>query len=165
MANALKYWPVAGIYLVSALLALFSIRFHQTPDYMSHFMGFVLVLFGLIKLGDIPGFAKGFAQYDPFARISSTYASVYPFMEILLGILFIGQLLILPATLITLAIYSISLWGAVQSVISKQELHCVCVGTYFKLPLSTVTTLEAVFMIGMCAWMLAMIKAMSGMTM
>lgn len=165
MSNLLKYWPIAGIYVVSALLALVSIRFQQAPDYMSHFMGFVLVLFGLIKLGDIPGFAQGFAEYDPLARKSSTYASVYPFIEILLGILFIGQLFILPATLITLAIYSFSLWGAVKSVRDKQELRCVCLGTYFKLPLSTVTILEATFMIGMCIWMLVMINAMTGMAM
>jgi hypothetical protein len=150
---------------VSALLALLSIRFQQTPDYMSHFMGFVLVLFGAIKLGDISGFAKGFSQYDPLARVSTTYASVYPFIEILLGILFIGQLFILPATLITLALYSISLWGAVQSLLKKEELHCVCLGTYFKLPLSTVTILEATFMVGMCVWMLVMITTMAGMVM
>ncbi len=165
MLHLLKYWPIVLIYLLSAVLALFSIRLQQAPDYMSHFMGFVLVLFGLIKLGDIPGFARGFAQYDPLARASSTYATVYPFLEILLGILFIGQLLILPATLVTLAIYSISLWGAVRSVMKKQELHCVCLGTYFKLPLSTVTILEATFMIGMCVWMLAMIRTMTGMVM
>lgn len=165
MSSLLKYWPIVAIYVLSALLALVSIRFQSTPDYMSHVMGFVLVLFGLIKLGDIPGFARGFAQYDPLARISTTYASTYPFIELLLGILFIGQLFVLPATLITLAIYSISLWGAVQSVLKKQELHCVCLGTYFKLPLSTVTILEAVFMIGMCLWMLVMINTMVGMVM
>ena len=32
---------------------------------MSHFMGFVLVFFGLIKLNDVQGFAEGFAKYDP----------------------------------------------------------------------------------------------------
>jgi hypothetical protein len=165
MVILLRYWPIAGIYLVSALLALFSIRFQQAPDYMSHFMGFVLVLFGLIKLGDIPGFAQGFAQYDPIARKSITYATVYPFIEILLGILFIGQLFIFPATLVSLVIYSFSLLGTFQSVRNKQELHCVCLGTYFKLPLSTVTILEATFMIGMCLWMLVMIKDMTDMTM
>jgi len=165
MATLLRYWPIAGIYIVSALLALITIRFQQAPDYMSHFMGFVLILFGAIKLGDIPGFAKGFSEYDPLARKSTTYASVYPFIELLLGILFIGQLLILPATLITIVIYSISLWGAIQSVVRKEELHCVCLGTYFKLPLSTVTILEATFMVGMCIWMLAMIIAMTSMAM
>lgn len=160
-----SYWPIAGIYLVSGLLALYTVQFHASPDYMSHLMGFVLVLFGIIKMSDVVGFAKGFAMYDPFAKRSQTYAQVYPFLEITLGILFILQLLIIPITLITLVIYSASLYGAILSLRNKEDLHCVCLGTYFKLPLSTVTILEAGFMIGMCVWMLVMITTMAGMAM
>lgn len=160
-----SYWPIAFLYLVSAVLALYTVQLQAYPDYMSHVMGFVLVLFGLIKLADIAGFAAGFAQYDPLAKKSVTYAQVYPFLEIFLGVLFILQLLVLPATLVTLILYSASLWGALQSVRNKEALHCVCVGTYFKLPLSTVTILEAGFMIGMCLWMLVMFNSMVGMVM
>jgi len=132
---------------------------------MSHFMGFVLVFFGLIKLSDIAGFAHGFTQYDPFAKRSLTYAQAYPFIEILLGVLFISQLLILPATLVTLVVYGASLWGALQSLLKKESLHCVCLGTYFKLPLSTVSIIESGFMIVMCVWMLAMLNSMTVMVM
>ena len=159
------YWPIATIYVVAALLALYTIQFHLFPDYMSHWMGFVLIGFGLIKLSDVVGFAKGFAMYDPLAKRSITYAQTYPFLEIALGIMFILQLLILPVTLVTLFIYSASLYGALQSLKKKESLHCVCLGTYFKLPLSTVTILEAGFMIGMCLWMLLMINTMAGMAM
>ena len=158
-----SYWPIGMIYLLSVLFAAITIQWSAQPDYMSHVMGFVLVLFGLIKLSDIAGFASGFAQYDPVAKRSITYAQVYPFLEILLGVLFILQLLVLPATLVTLSIYSASLGGALQSVRNKESLHCVCLGTYFKLPLSTVTILEAGFMIGMCVWMLVMFNSMVGM--
>lgn len=161
----LAYWPIAGIYLVSALLALYTTQFHLYPDYMSHVMGIVLILFGLIKLSDVAGFAAGFRQYDPIAKQSRTYAETYPFLEIVLGLLFVLQLLILPATLVTLGIYSASLYGAIQSLRQKAQLHCVCLGTYFKLPLSTVTILEASFMIAMCLWMLMMITTMTTMVM
>ncbi len=160
-----SYWPIACIYILSGLFALYTVQFHDYPDYMSHLMGFVLVLFGLIKMSDVVGFAKGFAMYDPLAKRSGTYAQVYPFLEITLGILFILQLLIIPATLITLFIYSASLYGAIESLRKKEDLHCVCLGTYFKLPLSTVTILEAGFMIVMCLWMLLMISTMAGMAM
>ncbi len=160
-----SYWPIASIYVVAALLALYTIQFHLYPDYTSHWMGFVLIGFGLIKLSDVVGFAKGFSMYDPLARRSTTYAQTYPFLEIALGIMFILQLLILPVTLVTLFIYSASLYGALQSLKKKEALHCVCLGTYFKLPLSTVTILEAGFMIGMCLWMLLMINTMAGMAM
>jgi len=160
-----SYWPIATIYLVAALISLYSVQFHAYPDYMSHLMGWVLIFFGVIKLSDVVGFAEEFAMYDPLAKRSIVYAQVYPFLEITLGILFILQVLILPATLITLFIYSASLIGALQSMIKKETLHCVCLGTYFKLPLSTVTIIEAVFMITMCIWMLVMFNTMTMMVM
>ena len=163
--NIWSYWPIAGIYILSSIFALYTVQFNAYPDYMSHLMGFVLILFGLIKLSDVVGFAKGFAMYDPLAKRSDTYAQLYPFLEIALGVLFILQLLIIPATLITLFIYTASLYGAIQSVRKKEAVHCVCLGTYFKLPLSTVTILEAGFMILMCIWMLLMINTMAGMAM
>lgn len=160
-----SYWPIVLMYVLAAVLALFTVQLTAHPDYMSHVMGFVLILFGLIKLTDISGFAAGFTLYDPLAKMSVTYARVYPFIELVLGGLFIFQLLVLPATLLTLVIYMASLWGALRSVRNKELLHCMCLGTYFRLPLSTVTILEAGFMISMCVWMLLMFDSMAGMAM
>ncbi len=160
-----SYWPIALIYVVAAVVSLYTVQFHMYPDYMSHLMGWVLVFFGVIKLSDVVGFAEGFAKYDPLAKRSIVYGQIYPFLEITLGVLFILQLLILPTTLITLFIYSASLYGAIQSMMKKETLHCVCLGTYFKLPLSTVTIIEASFMILMCVWMLAMFNQMTMMVM
>lgn len=160
-----SYWPIALLYIVAALVSVYSTQWHMYPDYMSHLMGWVLVFFGLIKLTDVVGFADGFAKYDPLAKRSIAYAQSYPFLEITLGILFILQILILPATLITLFIYSASLYGAIKSMMKKETLHCVCLGTYFKLPLSTVTIIEASFMILMCLWMLVMFNSMTMMFM
>ncbi|MBY0309931.1 hypothetical protein K2Q16_02175 [Patescibacteria group bacterium] len=160
-----SYWPIALLYIVAAIVSVYSAQWHAYPDYMSHLMGWVLVFFGMIKLTDVVGFADGFAKYDPLAKRSITYAQSYPFLEITLGILFILQILILPATLITLFIYSASLYGAIKSMMKKETLHCVCLGTYFKLPLSTVTIIEASFMILMCLWMLVMFNSMTMMVM
>ena len=156
-----SYWPIAAVYVIATMASLYTIQWHSYPDYMSHLMGWVLIFFGVIKLSDVVGFASGFAQYDPLAKRSIVYAQVYPFLEITLGVLFILQLLILPATLVTLCIYCASLYGALQSMMKKETLHCVCLGTYFKLPLSTVTIIEASFMILMCAWMLVMFNSMT----
>jgi hypothetical protein len=160
-----EYWPFVIIYVLAALISLYTTELHSNPDYMSHVMGFVLIFFGLIKMGNIVGFAEGFAKYDPLAKQSDIYAQSYPFLEISLGILFILQLLILPATLIALFMYSASLYGALQSLMKKESLHCVCLGTYFKLPLSTITIIEASFMILMCVWMLVMFNSMTNMVM
>ncbi len=163
--SLLSYWPLALIYTISFGMALVSVKYHANPDFMSHFMGFVLVFFGLIKLNDVRGFAEGFAKYDPIARNIPVYGRVYPYLEVLLGVLFILQLFALYPTLVTLLIYGASLYGAVKSLLNKEELHCVCLGTYFKLPLSRVTIIESVFMIGMSLWMLVMLNNMTGMSM
>ena len=156
-----SYWPIAALYAAAALVALYSVTWHMQPDYMSHVMGWVLVFFGLIKISDVVGFVADFAKYDPLAERSRLYAQVYPFLEITLGILFVLQLLILPTTLITLGIYSVSLFGALRSMRNQESLHCVCLGTYFKLPLSSVTIIESIFMVGMCIWMLVMFNSMT----
>ncbi len=160
-----SYWPIFGIYLLAALGALGTSTLHHTPDYMSHFMGLILLLFGLIKLSDVVGFAEGFRKYDPLARHSLTYAQVYPFLEMTLGILFLLQLFLLPATLLTLILYSASLTGAINAQRNNESLHCVCLGTYFKLPLSIVTILEAGVMVLMCLLMLTMFTTMTSMVM
>lgn len=160
-----SYWPIIGIYLLSSFLVYFTTRFQTNPDYMASMMGFVLFLFGLIKLNDITGFAKAFSKYDPIAKRLSFYAKAYPFIEIFLGILFISQLFLLPTTLITLAIYSSSFYGAIVTLLKKEEHPCVCLGTYFKLPFSKVTLSESIFMNGMSVWMLFMINDMAVMQM
>lgn len=150
------YWPIGTIYLAAIISALYTTQWHSSPDYMSQVMGIVLVLFGCAKLTDITGFADGFSTYDPIAAASRTYARGYPFMEIVLGILFILQLLVLPATLITLVIYSATVYGTIRSLSKKLSVPCVCLGTHFTLPLSRVTILEGLFMVLMCLWMLTM---------
>lgn len=164
-SSLLSYWPLVLIYSISFGLSFLSVKYHPTPDFMSHFMGFVLVFFGLIKLNDVQGFAEGFAKYDPIAKRFSLYGKMYPYVEVALGVLFILQLLALPSILITLIIYGASLYGTVKSLLNKEELHCVCLGTYFRLPLSRVTIIESVFMIGMSVWMLIMLNQMTGMSM
>lgn len=157
-----SYWPIIGIYSLSAFLVYFTSKFQTNPDYMASMMGFVLFLFGLIKLGDVRGFAKAFSKYDPIAKRLSFYAIAYPFIEIFLGILFITQLFLLPVTLITLVIYSASFYGAIVTLLKKEDHPCVCLGTYFKLPFSKVTLSESIFMNGMSVWMLFMINDMAG---
>ena len=53
---------------------------------MHAFMGFFLVAFAMLKLFDLPGFADGFQMYDLLAKRSRTYALLYPFLELALGL-------------------------------------------------------------------------------
>ncbi len=163
--SVISYWPLLAAYALAFMAATQSVKFNTAPDFMSHFMGFVLVVFGLFKLYDVEAFVKGFVQYDPIAKRFKIYGKMYPFVEILLGVMFIFQMFVLPSTIIALAIYSVSLYGVVKSLLKKEKLHCMCLGTYFKLPLSKITLIESLFMILMCLWMLVMIVQMRTMSM
>lgn len=48
----------------------------------------------------------------------------------------------------------ISIIGVIQSVLQKRKIKCVCLGTGFNLPMSTVTIIEDGLMIAMAGVML-----------
>ncbi len=149
------YWPIACIYIGAGVLAFVTRYVYSDATMMSLYMGFVLVLFGLLKLRDVKGFVKSFRMYDPIAGRSRMYAYSYPYIEILLGVLFIFELFIFVISIITIAIYAATLFGAVQSIHAKKNLTCACIGSTFSLPLSHVSTAESVAMIAMCLYMIA----------
>jgi hypothetical protein len=148
-----SYWPIVLLYVLAGIFAFGMTRLHVHAVFMVQLMGFIIFFFGLIKMNDPKGFATSFAKYDPFAKFSSLYAKLYPFIEILLGSIFIFQILLLPTTVVTFVVYIVTLYGAWKSITSKEELYCACVGTYFKLPLSKVSIVESSIMVGMCIYM------------
>jgi hypothetical protein len=44
--------------------------------------------------------------------------------------------------------------GVIKSVLNKQKIRCACLGAIFNLPMSTVTIIEDLLMVGMAAAML-----------
>ena len=58
---------------------------------------------------------------------------------------------------LTIGIMGFSAVGVIQAVASKTQIQCACLGTVFKLPMSTVTIIEDVGMVIMAAAMLLFI--------
>jgi len=58
---------------------------------------------------------------------------------------------------VTFALMSFSALGVIKAVANKTQIQCACLGTVFKLPMSTVTIVEDVGMVLMAVLMLAMI--------
>jgi hypothetical protein len=85
------YLPLAALLAVSVLTA--SARSGVTAGsddggtrWMHDFMGFFLVVFALLKVFNLSGFADGFQKYDLLARRFRAYALAYPFIELALGL-------------------------------------------------------------------------------
>lgn len=138
---------VVMAYIVSGtLLRAFISDDFSLEALMNNFMGGFLVVFSLFKLLNLKGFAEAYATYDIIAARSRIYALAYPFIELLLGVLyFLGAYPVL-TNAITVALMSIGSVGVVTALRSNRKFQCACLGTALKLPMTKVTLVEDVGM-------------------
>jgi len=121
---------------------------------MLDFMGLFYVVFSFFKFLDIKGFKTSFAMYDPLAGAVPAYGYVYPFIELVLGLMFLMRLQIAIALVLTIVILGITTVGVTRSLLSKKEIQCACLGTALKLPMTEATFIENAIMIIMAFIML-----------
>jgi len=152
-----RYKPlviILGSVLVSSLaLSFVDGRIH---GFMSSFMGLFLVNFAMFKLFDLQGFVKGFSMYDIIAQYFPKYALAYPFIELVLGLLYLSSFAPVITSILVLAIMSVGAVGVFKAVITgDKKLKCACLGTTLNVPLSTVSIIENVGMALMALYMIA----------
>ena len=129
---------------------------------MHDFMGYFLVVFALLKLFDLPGFADGFQMYDLLAKPVRPYALLYPFIELALGLGYLAEWR--PALLYaaTVAIMAFGALGVIRALARGLNINCACMGNILKVPLSSVAlTEDSLGMAAMAAvmWVRAGLKA------
>ena len=115
-----------------------------------NYMGFILIFFGLLKLYDIKQFALIFSKYDLISNKIDVYPYVYPFIEIILGILLINNIEISNIIRLIILIMVISVLSVVLTLIKGKNLRCGCMGSFFHIPLSYTTLSENIMMLIMC---------------
>ncbi len=123
-------------------------------EIMLTFMGLFYIVFSFFKFLDIKGFVNSFSMYDPLAKKYLFYAWVYPFIETLLGVLFLNRIYIKTGLILTLIILGITTVGVTKTLINKQKIQCACLGTALKLPMTEATFIENAIMIIMAMIML-----------
>ncbi|MBA3660950.1 MAG: heavy-metal-associated domain-containing protein [Gammaproteobacteria bacterium] len=114
---------------------------------MNQFMAGFFLIFSAFKFLDIRGFAEGYATYDLLAQRWHTYGYIYPFLELVLGILYLTQELPTLTQFATIVIMGFSSLGVINSLLKKQKIHCACLGTLLKVPLSSITLIEDLTMV------------------
>ena len=152
------YRPLIVLISVT-LLAAFAKQWHYGPGWqgmawMHDFMGFFLVIFAMFKLIALGGFADGFQKYDLLAMRSRSYALLYPFLEMLLGLGYLSHWrpeIVYTATIVLLGFGAIGVFAALKKGLS---LDCACMGSTLSVPLTTVALTEDLAMAGMAAAML-----------
>ncbi len=103
--------------------------------------GFFLVFAGF-KLMDLKGFAEGYSTYDLLAQKWFGYGYIYPFVELGFGLLMLAGFH--PAWLLwtELSVMAFSGLGVAIKVARREPFICACLGTFLKVPLTSVTLIE-----------------------
>lgn len=126
--------------------------------WMSQFMAGFFLVFSAFKFLDIKGFAEGYATYDLLAKNWYPYGFIYPFLELGLGILYVGHWFPMISEILTILIMGFSSIGVIMSLMKKQKLKCACLGTILNVPLSSITLIEDLTMVGLAIISISMIK-------
>jgi len=160
--DATRYTPVVVVFVVAALIALAVTWLGQPAAWdgwiavrvVERFIAVSMCILALLKLQDLEQFSNMFLNYDLLARRVVRYAYVYPFAELLAGVLMLAGLLhwlSVPVALFIGGVGAVSVFKAVY--VDKRELTCACVGGGSKVPLGFVSLTENLMMIVMAAWM------------
>lgn len=160
--DAASYFPlfliIGLITLVTAVLG-FQSWFQGTFSWqavMTNFMAGFFLIFSGFKLLDLKGFAEGYSTYDLLAKKVFNYGYVYPFLELLLGLLYLTQT-VTPLVLgFTFVLMTFSGLGVALKLARHEQFQCACLGTFLKVPLTKVTLIEDFGMAGMALvmWLL-----------
>jgi glutaredoxin len=144
-AANVSYVPVIAVFATAALMAL------ALAAGFNGFMGIAICLLAMLKLMDVEAFAASFRKYDLLSQRWSTWARLYPGVELLvgLGILARPDLLVaarlVGATAVVLGgMGMVSVGKAV--FIDRLALNCACVGGNSRTPLGVVSFAENLMM-------------------
>ncbi len=140
-------------YVFAASIALNMDDFFY-QSFMVDFMGLFFIVFSFFKLLDLKGFVASFKMYDPLAKKIPLYAMIYPFLEVILGLLFLFRIGIQFSLWMTVIVLGITTIGVTRSLLSKQNITCACLGSVLNLPMTLATFIENALMILMAIIML-----------
>lgn len=150
---------IVGYILATSLLlqiGLVGTSGMSAMETMRYFMAGFFLVFSFFKLLDINAFADAYSRYDLLARRWRGWGLIYPFVELGLGVAYLTNVNPIATHLVTIFVMGFSAVGVIQAVVTKTQIPCACLGTVFKLPMSTVTIVEDVGMVLMAAAMLTL---------
>jgi glutaredoxin len=159
--KAKTYAPVIAVFAATALTAVAASYATSgelfTARALAWFVSFSMVVLAILKLRDVESFSNMFLGYDLLAKRWVPYSYVYPFAELLAGVLMTAGALTWLSAPLALTIGSIGAVSVFKAVyLDKRDLKCACVGGDSNVPLGFVSLTENLMMVAMAVWMLAM---------
>ena len=136
---------ILGYILIASILLNY--KNWNSSNAMLDFMGLFYIIFSFFKILDIKGFSISFRMYDPLAKQAPIYGYIYPFIEVLLGIMFLTRFEVKTALIMTIIFLGITTIGVTQTLINNKSVKCACLGTTLNLPMTEATLIENALMI------------------
>jgi hypothetical protein len=152
------YRPLLVLILVSAAAGYAAALPFQVSMlvWMHLFMGVFFCVFAMLKLFHPGAFADGFEMYDLLAQRWRPYGYIYPYLELLLGLAYLGFFLPTLTYILTIILLGFSAVGVLSALRRGLDINCPCMGSVLDVPLSTVTLTEDLGMIFMALVLLGM---------
>lgn len=141
---------IAGI----SLLVQYPYQEFSGMLWMRHFMAGFFIVFSFFKLLNLRGFADSYRMYDIVAEKWKSWAYIYPFIELALGLAYLTNWNPWVTNIATVVVLGVSTIGVIKSNLDKRKIRCACLGDVFNLPMSKVTIIEDVSMVAMASLML-----------
>jgi len=151
------YTPVLLIYGVVILFMIIRAAVNSmwmSEELMADFMGAFFIIFSAFKIANIKNFPAAFKKYDLLAQWIPGYGTIYPFIELFLGIGFLLRYSMDLLSVVTIVVMGIGSIGVIKALMGKRQIECACLGGFFKLPMSKVALFEDLSMVGMATLML-----------
>ena len=135
---------IGAIFLATFLISFrdFKIGAFSIENSIAYFMAGFFLVFAGFKMVDIKGFARGYSDYDILAKRYILYGYLYPFIELAFGIFMIINFHNQTLLWLEFFVMSFSGIGVARKIVKKEQFKCVCLGTFLKVPLTTVTLVE-----------------------
>ena len=140
-------------YITSASILL-NFKDWNWNEFTLDFMGLFFIIFSFFKMLDLKGFPVSFKMYDPLAKVIPIYGFLYPFVETVLGVMFLTRIQINVALIVSLVILTVTTIGVTKTLLSKKNVQCACLGTHLKLPMTEATLIENIIMLSMSIFMI-----------
>ena len=142
------------LFYITTASVLLNYQNWDRNEIMLDFMGLFYIVFSFFKLLDLKGFSESFKMYDPLASRIPIYGWIYPFIEVVLGLMFLMHFGVKTALVITLIVLGVTTIGVTKSLLDKKSIRCACLGTALKLPMTEATFIENAVMIVMAILLL-----------
>ena len=147
--------------MISLVTAVLGFKNYLVGDFfiadgIYNFMTGFFLIFSGFKLIDLEGFAKGYANYDLLAKRVFVYGYVYPFIELFFGLAMLLGVSVSWFFWSEFMVMAFSGIGVAIKVLKRERFQCLCLGTFLKVPLTTVTLIEDFGMAGLAVLMLFM---------